>query len=223
MAISNTLRFTILSRDGFECVYCHATDKPLEVDHVRPIALGGTDTPENLVAACVDCNGGKSAGHLANLDDFPRPNLMHDSAYIQQLEAKVQKLTNQLEILKKQINASRATGKQLSDLQERVKSEMVPKALADMYKRSSEVESRNTNSWMLDYWKLRGVIDCFTSLFYDYDDYIEAQGIDAPPWRGDRLAQMASNLPSNDWFLERELKRTKGMGPGMSPGTGVLQ
>lgn len=33
----------------------------LTVDHVRPEALGGTDDPENLVAACIDCNAGKSS------------------------------------------------------------------------------------------------------------------------------------------------------------------
>jgi hypothetical protein len=33
----------------------------LTVDHVVPVALGGTDEPTNLVAACRDCNGGKTS------------------------------------------------------------------------------------------------------------------------------------------------------------------
>jgi hypothetical protein len=33
----------------------------LTVDHVVPVALGGTDEPGNLVAACADCNTGKSS------------------------------------------------------------------------------------------------------------------------------------------------------------------
>jgi hypothetical protein len=33
----------------------------LTVDHVMPTALGGSDDPTNLVAACKDCNSGKSA------------------------------------------------------------------------------------------------------------------------------------------------------------------
>lgn len=38
-----------------------APDVKLHVDHVTPVALGGTDDPSNLVTACADCNGGKSA------------------------------------------------------------------------------------------------------------------------------------------------------------------
>jgi hypothetical protein len=33
----------------------------ITVDHVIPVALGGPDDPSNLVAACKDCNGGKSS------------------------------------------------------------------------------------------------------------------------------------------------------------------
>jgi hypothetical protein len=33
----------------------------LTVDHVTPVALGGSDDPTNLVTACADCNGGKSS------------------------------------------------------------------------------------------------------------------------------------------------------------------
>jgi hypothetical protein len=33
----------------------------LTVDHVVPIALGGTDEPGNLITACADCNTGKSS------------------------------------------------------------------------------------------------------------------------------------------------------------------
>lgn len=61
MAVSKRARFEVLRRDGFECQYCHAADAPLTVDHVLPSALGGSDRPENLVAACRDCNSGKSS------------------------------------------------------------------------------------------------------------------------------------------------------------------
>jgi hypothetical protein len=33
----------------------------LRVDHVVPKAIGGSDDPTNLVAACESCNGGKSS------------------------------------------------------------------------------------------------------------------------------------------------------------------
>ncbi|WP_075737496.1 HNH endonuclease [Streptomyces acidiscabies] len=63
MAVSKRLRYEILRRDNHTCRYCGASapDVPLRVDHVTPVALGGTDTPDNLVAACEPCNSGKSS------------------------------------------------------------------------------------------------------------------------------------------------------------------
>lgn len=63
MAVSKRLRYEVLRRDGHACRYCGAAapDARLTVDHVVPVALGGRDDPTNLVAACVDCNAGKSA------------------------------------------------------------------------------------------------------------------------------------------------------------------
>lgn len=40
------------------CVYCGATDR-LTVDHMIPLARGGTNWPANLVPACETCNGRK--------------------------------------------------------------------------------------------------------------------------------------------------------------------
>ena len=63
MAVSKRTRFEVLRRDNHTCRYCGqaAPDVKLTVDHVTPVALGGTDVPSNLVAACVDCNAGKSS------------------------------------------------------------------------------------------------------------------------------------------------------------------
>lgn len=61
MAVSKRTRFEVLRRDNFTCRYCRSTDGKLTVDHVTPTALGGTDDPSNLVAACKDCNAGKSS------------------------------------------------------------------------------------------------------------------------------------------------------------------
>lgn len=63
MTVSKRLRFEILRRDNHACRYCggSAPDVVLQVDHVTPVALGGSDDPANLVAACKDCNTGKSS------------------------------------------------------------------------------------------------------------------------------------------------------------------
>lgn len=63
MAVSKRLRFEILRRDNYTCRYCGArgNETPLTIDHVTPVALGGTDAPDNLVTACEPCNAGKSS------------------------------------------------------------------------------------------------------------------------------------------------------------------
>jgi len=57
-------RAIILKMHDNLCVYCG--DEAYTVDHVIPIELGGTDHPENLVAACLRCNSalGAKTKHL---------------------------------------------------------------------------------------------------------------------------------------------------------------
>lgn len=60
--ISKSLRFEILTRDGYRCRYCGSSSETaaLHIDHILPRAAGGRDDHENLVTACADCNQGKS-------------------------------------------------------------------------------------------------------------------------------------------------------------------
>lgn len=55
-------RFDVLASSGFRCDYCGASRKErrLQVEHVVARANGGTHDRTNLVAACQDCNIGKS-------------------------------------------------------------------------------------------------------------------------------------------------------------------
>lgn len=59
-------RFRILTRDDYRCRYCgHGPPEvKVHVDHVIPVAAGGKTVDDNLVAACFDCNLGKSASQL---------------------------------------------------------------------------------------------------------------------------------------------------------------
>ncbi len=63
MAVTKRLRYEILRRDNHTCQICGRTAPgvALTVDHVVPVALGGSDDPANLQAACRDCNAGKSS------------------------------------------------------------------------------------------------------------------------------------------------------------------
>jgi len=63
MAVGKRLRYEVLRRDNHTCRYCGrcAPEVRLTVDHVLPVALGGRDEAENLVACCADCNSGKTS------------------------------------------------------------------------------------------------------------------------------------------------------------------
>jgi hypothetical protein len=78
VAVSKRLRFEILRRDNHTCRYCGgvAPDVILTVDHVIPVSLGGSDEPTNLVAACKDCNAGKTSSN----PDAPLVDTVADDA-----------------------------------------------------------------------------------------------------------------------------------------------
>lgn len=55
------LRWRVLARDSFTCVYCgrKPPDVALHVDHKVSVNDGGTNELENLVTSCNECNSGK--------------------------------------------------------------------------------------------------------------------------------------------------------------------
>lgn len=55
--IPDEMRQAILDEDHL-CCWCH-TRASSTVDHVRPLARGGTNHPLNLVGACAQCNEAK--------------------------------------------------------------------------------------------------------------------------------------------------------------------
>lgn len=67
-AISKKMRFEVFKRDAFKCQYCGATapDVVLHVDHMKPVAKGGTNSITNLITSCINCNSGKSDKELTD-------------------------------------------------------------------------------------------------------------------------------------------------------------
>lgn len=62
-ALSKKLRFEVFKRDKFTCQYCgkKAPDVILQVDHIDPVDLGGSNEILNLITSCQECNSGKKA------------------------------------------------------------------------------------------------------------------------------------------------------------------
>ncbi len=67
VGLSKKLRFSIFARDNFTCRYCgqQSDQVKLVLDHVIPIAKGGTNDEVNLITACEACNQGKAAKLLS--------------------------------------------------------------------------------------------------------------------------------------------------------------
>ncbi len=65
----------LLAQWGRCCTYCGAKDVPLEVEHVRPKARGGSNRVSNLCLACRDCNEKKGT---RSIEDFlaKKPELL---------------------------------------------------------------------------------------------------------------------------------------------------
>lgn len=58
-ALSIRKRFLVFKRDKYRCRICKATGVELEVDHIVPLAAGGSDALDNLQTLCFRCNRGK--------------------------------------------------------------------------------------------------------------------------------------------------------------------
>lgn len=54
--IDGKSRLEVHERDGFRCVYCGRTNKPIELAHYISRAHGGKGVPRNLVTLCIDCH-----------------------------------------------------------------------------------------------------------------------------------------------------------------------
>lgn len=86
-SISKKIRFEVFKRDGFTCQYCgeHPPKVILHVDHIDPVALGGSSHMDNLITSCQPCNSGKSATPLT---DIPQ-SLQDKAALIVEREAQI--------------------------------------------------------------------------------------------------------------------------------------
>lgn len=93
-SISKKDRFEVFKRDSFTCQYCgaKAPDVVLEVDHIKPVALGGDNSVMNLVTSCAPCNSGKGAREISDGSVVSRQRTQ-----LQELEERRQQIAMMLE------------------------------------------------------------------------------------------------------------------------------
>jgi len=61
-----TTRRCVISRSEGQCASCHGPP-PFDVDHIVPVALGGTDDLSNLQALCKPCHRRKTSSDVATI------------------------------------------------------------------------------------------------------------------------------------------------------------
>lgn len=87
LPISKKTRFEVFMRDDFRCRYCgrRVPDVTLQVDHVFPVASGGTNEISNLATSCMECNSGKSDQLLDGGTALAEPPVRARLSYLQDL------------------------------------------------------------------------------------------------------------------------------------------
>jgi len=115
VSISKTLRFEVFKRDGFECQYCGNCPPGvvLEVDHITPKKLKGSDDIDNLITSCFDCNRGKGARDLKiapqqikeklEIIKEREEQLREYNKLLQKIERRIKKNVNEVDVIYKSI------------------------------------------------------------------------------------------------------------------------
>jgi hypothetical protein len=96
-AISERIRYQVLSRDAFRCRACGRganNGVKLTVDHVIPVDWGGTNDISNLLTLCEECNRGKKAW-VDTVPSQTMKEIMDKSTVEQRIEALFDKFPNQ--------------------------------------------------------------------------------------------------------------------------------
>lgn len=65
------VREYLLEKWGRKCAYCGKKDLPLEIEHIVPKSLGGSNRVSNLTLSCKECNQAKG-NRTAEEFGFPR-------------------------------------------------------------------------------------------------------------------------------------------------------
>lgn len=68
--VSKKLREKILKRDNYTCKYCGKKfpTEYLQIDHIRPVCLGGDNRESNLATACWKCNNEKGTSLMPEFE-----------------------------------------------------------------------------------------------------------------------------------------------------------
>lgn len=77
-------RKNVIRRDRCRCQYCGRERGPMTTDHVIPRKIGGKDSWDNLVCACISCNNrkGDRTPEEAGMKLLRQPRMPHYISFI---------------------------------------------------------------------------------------------------------------------------------------------
>ena len=73
-AVDADTRVTVLARDAHKCVRC-GSNEHLQIDHIFPKSMGGTNAITNLRVLCRSCNAGRPVSGQGLIDDLAQDGL----------------------------------------------------------------------------------------------------------------------------------------------------
>ena len=97
--VSKKIRFEVFKRDEFKCAYCGNSPPKviLEIDHIEPVAKGGTNDINNLITACFNCNRGKSKERLNKIP----PKLFDNLEILKTQQEQIKEYRRYINLIKK--------------------------------------------------------------------------------------------------------------------------
>ncbi len=78
--VDKQTRETVMARDGEKCVRCNSQEF-LQIDHIFPKSIGGTNALTNLRVLCRSCNAGRPVAGKGLIKDLARDGLTLDDMH----------------------------------------------------------------------------------------------------------------------------------------------
>jgi len=134
--IPRKLRHEVFKRDGYRCRECGASkdETSLEIDHILPVAKGGTNDIDNLQTLCRECNRMKHTDEWVGGEDnikTAKNELKNLNKQLNDAKFKLKQATNDDEIIEFKFKIKKLTNAYIPNAQEKL----------DKLLRESEIES----------------------------------------------------------------------------------
>ena len=123
--IPRKLRHEVFKRDGYRCRECGASkdETSLEIDHILPVAKGGTNDIDNLQTLCRECNRMKHTdewvGGESNIE-IATNELNNLKKQLKDLESKLKKSSNNDEIIEYKFRIKKLTNEYIPNAQNKL-------------------------------------------------------------------------------------------------------